>query len=410
MDGPDLSHLLDDASSEKPSRDVLDGIVRRRRRLQARRARTAATLGLVILLAGAGVGIGLSRQGGRTMSALPLQTAKLPSMSKNTSAAVPFLAGPGGAPAGLGWVSAGSGAKYSTNVVSPSPETTQGEQDSGQLQVTSTVSGSGTSLCGMWNCSLYSVNGSIGGVLLHHQFTRTSGGVTVRAFTAVWAVAPIELVPTASGSTSTPAVVPVATGAEPGSSVSTLPARVLPVSCAVTQALVVEVSDAGAVGVITVPLGPSLARPVNVLSDQVVGVAEHSPIAVVVAHTTTQTATVRADFAAGGKDEMTVVDQWAVLVHKLAAAKAGGTGSQGSATPGQATVYALSGTGRVLEQADLPGSGALAMAVAACSGLNGGVRKVSGSSASSSPGSTSSGPTVSPSSRAPATSAKSTGG
>ena len=78
MDGPDLSHLLDDASSEKPSRDVLDGIVRRRRRLQARRARTAATLGLVILLAGAGVGIGLSRQGGRTMSALPLQTAKLP--------------------------------------------------------------------------------------------------------------------------------------------------------------------------------------------------------------------------------------------------------------------------------------------------------------------------------------------
>ena len=45
-------------------------------------------------------------------------------------------------------------------------------------------------------------------------------------------------------------------------------------SCAVTQALVVEVSDAGAVGVITVPLGPSLARPVNVLADQVVGVAE----------------------------------------------------------------------------------------------------------------------------------------
>ena len=120
MDGPDLSHLLDDASSEKPSRDVLDGIVRRRRRLQARRARTAATLGLVILLAGAGVGIGLSRQGGRTMSALPLQTAKLPSMSRNTSAAVPFLAGPGSAPAGLGWVSAGSGAEYSANVVSPS--------------------------------------------------------------------------------------------------------------------------------------------------------------------------------------------------------------------------------------------------------------------------------------------------
>jgi hypothetical protein len=147
-----------------------------------------------------------------------------------------------------------------------------------------------------------------------------------------------------------------------------------------------------------------------VLSDQVVGEAEGSPIAVVVAHTTGQAVAVRADFAGGGKDVMTVVAHWAVLVHEQTTAKAGGTGSQGSATPGQATVYALSGTGRVLEQADLPGSGALAMAVAACSGLNGGVRKVSGSSASSSSGSTSSGPTVSPSSRAPATSAKSTGG
>ena len=107
---------------------------------------------------------------------------------------------------------------------------------------------------------------------------------------------------------------------------------------------------------------------------------------------------------------MTVVDHWAVLVHKLAAAEAGGTGSQGSATPGQATVYALSGTGTVLEQADLPGSGALAMAVAACSGFNGGVHKVPGSSASGSPRSTSSGSTGSPSSRAPATSAKPIGG
>ena len=63
---------------------------------------------------------------------------------------------------------------------------------------------------------------------------------------------------------------------------------------------------------------------------------------------------------------MTVVDQWAVLVHKLATTKAGGTGSQGSASPGQATVYALSGTGTGLEQAELPGSGSLAMAVQAC--------------------------------------------
>ena len=76
-------------------------------------------------------------------------------------------------------------------------------------------------------------------------------------------------------------------------------------SCAVTRALVVEVSDAGAVGVVTVPLGPSLDRPINVLSDQVIGVAERSPIAVVVAHVTAQTVSVRAGFSGGeqGRDD-----------------------------------------------------------------------------------------------------------
>ena len=100
---------------------------------------------------------------------------------------------------------------------------------------------------------------------------------------------------------------------------------------------------------------------------------------------------------------MTVVDGWAVLVHKLATAKAGGTGSQGSATPGQATVYALSGTGSVLEAAYLPGSGSLAMAVTACSGLKGGVLKAPGSSSSGSPGSASSGSSGSSGSSVPTT-------
>jgi hypothetical protein len=193
------------------------------------------------------------------------------------------------------------------------------------------------------------------------------------------------------------------------------------VSCALTQALLVEVSDAGAVGVVTVPLGPSVARPLNELSAQVVGVAEGSPIALVVAHTTGRTAAVRANFGAGGRDEMVVVDQWAVLVHRFTAAKAGGTGSRGSATPGQVAVYALSGTGTVLERADMPGSGATAMAVAACSVLNGGVHKIPVASASGSPGSAGSGvsgsrgsagsgASGSPGSGEPTTSAKPIGG
>jgi hypothetical protein len=147
---------------------------------------------------------------------------------------------------------------------------------------------------------------------------------------------------------------------------------------------VVEVSDSGAVGVVTVPLGPSLAQPIDVLGDQVVGIAERSPIVVVVAHTTGQVVRVRADFSGGGSDVMTVVGRWAVLVHAQATAKVGGTGGQGSATPGRATVYALSGTGSVLERADLPGSGSLAMAVGACSGRDGGASKAVGTSASGS--------------------------
>ncbi|MGD0984143.1 MAG: hypothetical protein ABSA65_10060 [Acidimicrobiales bacterium] len=405
MDGPDLSHLLDEANLERPSREVLEGIVRRRRRLRARRARTAATLGIVIALAGAGVGIGLSRHGGTTTSALPGLPSHPPTMGR-MSAQAPSSASPGSAPEGLGWVNAGSEVGVAATVVTPAAEGTTSTQSSGRLQVTNAFSSSGASLCSVWNCSLYSRNGSIGEAVLHHLFTRTSEGVTVRAFAAVWAVAPLELVPTASAPASTPA----ATGTEPGSSVATPSAQALPTSCAVTQALVVEVSDPGAVGVVTVPLGPALERPIDVLSDQVVGEAEGSPIAVVVAHTTGQAVAVRADFAGGGKDVMTVVAHWAVLVHEQTTAKAGGTGSQGSATPGQATVYALSGTGSVLEQAGLPGSGALAMTVAACTGLNGGAQNVSGSSASGSPGSTGSGGSGSPSSRAPAPTTKPIGG
>jgi hypothetical protein len=248
--------------------------------------------------------------------------------------------------------------------------------------------------------SAYGLYGSLGNAVLAHLFTRSDDGVTVRAFTATWGAAPLEVYPIASGSSTplAPSPTPVITastttttttvGTGPGSSVTTPPTLVPPESCGVKHGLVVEVSDAGAVGVVTVPLGPSLARPIDVLSDEMVGIAEHSPIGVVVAHTSGPTAAVRAEFAGGGLDEMTVVDGWAVLVQELPASSGGGTGRQGTATmAGQAEVYALSTNGTVVEQADLPGSGALAMPVAACLAPNGGVSQAvgSGSTGSSSP-------------------------
>ncbi len=115
---------------------------------------------------------------------------------------------------------------------------------------------------------------------------------------------------------------------------------------------------------------------------------------------------------------MTVVDQWAVLVQQLGAGGLGGTGSQGTETmEGQASVDALSSNGTVLEQADLPGSGALAMPVAACA--ESGVLPVgtpvsggSGSTGSGSTGSVGSGAVgSSPATTVPASSAaKHTGG
>ena len=123
----------------------------------------------------------------------------------------------------------------------------------------------------------------------------------------------------------------------------------------------------------TVPLGPSATRPFDVLADQVIGLREGSPIAVVVVHTTAVASAARAEFAAGGSDKMSVVDGWAVLVRKLAEARSGSSaGSKLSqALLGQATVYALSRSGGVLEDAVLPGTGVLALAVGACRGVGG---------------------------------------
>ena len=448
MDGPDLSHLLEGASSDKPTADVLQGIVRRHRRRQARRARTAASLGLVIALAGLGTGIGLSHQGRTTSAARALtststkgglNSADLPSTTSTTAVPGGSTTSPlpadsklrfGKAPAGLGWVITGFGA------VAPVASATQGAPLTGQLHSTASGSAAVAAACITAGCPAYLPYDALGGATaLKPLFTRTSGGVTVRAFSASWAVAPIELGPIASGSasagsgsmgsgsssgaatgtssSSVPATgtssgsgtgvtaTPPVTGTIPDTTTTTSDTSVpagtdttVPVStpptpeplpsCGVTQALVVEVSDAGAVGVVTVPLGSSLDKPIDVVMDEVVGTAEQSPMVVVVAHTNSPTASVRADFGVGGQDQMDVVDQWAVLVEDLGSSTAGGSGAGSDPELlGQASVSALASDGTVLEQAVLPGSGALAMPVAACVEPAGGVTKPVGAGTSS---------------------------
>jgi hypothetical protein len=174
---------------------------------------------------------------------------------------------------------------------------------------------------------------------------------------------------------------------------------------------VVEVSDAGAVGIVIVPFGPTVQRPINVLSYQLVGVAERSPIEVVVAHTSAQSAAVLAEFSGGGRDEMTVVGRWAVLVHKVrAAAAALGEGGGVTNISGRATVFALSAGGKVLEQAVLPGSDVLAMAVGACLLPTSGVHKQLVSPTGGTLGTTEPGSSVTPKSSKSPTTVQTNGG
>jgi hypothetical protein len=142
--------------------------------------------------------------------------------------------------------------------------------------------------------------------------------------------------------------------------------------------------------VVTVPLGPDTTQPIQVLAEQVLSIDAQSAVALVVTHTSANTSAVMADFTRGGRDQMTVVDGWAVLIDKLpvrggsasgpvstgiggSTSTTGTAGTTGTTAPtaqvtvdAQASVDALSGNGKVLEQAKALGSGTLAMAVQAC--------------------------------------------
>lgn len=120
---------------------------------------------------------------------------------------------------------------------------------------------------------------------LHPLFVRTANAVTVRAFTAQYYA--------------TPAL------------------RVTLQECVPREDLVVEVSDAGAVGAVAVPDLSQSASRVAVAEDEVVGRFEGAPMAVVAVHVGAGIAAVEARFATGASDEMQVVDGWGVLVASL---------------------------------------------------------------------------------------------
>lgn len=91
-------------------------------------------------------------------------------------------------------------------------------------------------------------------------------------------------------------------------------------SCAGTVALVVEVSDAGAIGQVIAPLAPfgalasrADAPTLDVRSATVLGTSENAPMAVIVVQSTPAVASVEASFASGTQVVMAPVQGTAVL-------------------------------------------------------------------------------------------------
>jgi hypothetical protein len=89
-------------------------------------------------------------------------------------------------------------------------------------------------------------------------------------------------------------------------------------ACESTETLVVEVSNPGAIGEVTVErpsaVSSSAAQPFELIDSSVVGVAESSPIEVVTVYVGSNVSSVRASFSDGSMDQLPVQKDWAVLV------------------------------------------------------------------------------------------------
>ena len=328
----ELSHLLD-RSGVLASDATLHSIVARSRHRRERRLKIVTTGAVVVALAAAGVA-GITRATGGassgSKSAAARQGSGFVKVSSRTIAWTEKQRALGAAPQGLRWSTSASSGSSSTKgtarTATPSRATVP------------------ATYCAAAGCS---VSSPVYAVPLTRQFVRTAGDVTVRAFTEALSVSRVEpLLPPKSGVSLKATVVAPAAAAVRRSAPDLTPATgstgssgvsgasgasgvtgasgatgvtITPViSCEPTEALLVEVSNPGAVGEITVSLpgdaAASAAQPFELIDSSVVGVAESSPIEVITVHVAPVVSSVQASFADGSSDEMTVSDGWAVLV------------------------------------------------------------------------------------------------
>ena len=162
------------------------------------------------------------------------------------------------------------------------------------------------------------------------------------------APSPSSTTTTAPNSSTTTTAPNSSTGSGEGSTGTALPAIE---SCEASEALIVEVSNPGAIGEVSVALpgivASSANQPFDLIDSSAVGVAESSPIEVVVVYVSPNVNSVQASFADGSSDQMTVNDGWAVLV------------DDGSA-PLPATLTALDASGNAIGKASVSSDDAIA--------------------------------------------------
>lgn len=339
----ELSHLLDH-SDVPASNATLRSIVARSQRYRERRLKVVTATAIMLALGSASFA-GITGANSGTNAASGSLARNNASTSRNLAvggtAWTKQHRAPGTAPKGLRWSTT---AEANSKAASP----TAGS-------ASSRSSAAAPAFCTVNGCPgyLYSPGGP-----LNRLFIRTVGDVTVRAFTETMTPQPEPLISSsrsATGSTvapsssSTTTTAPnSSTGSGQGSTGTALPVIE---SCDESQALVVEVSNPGAIGEVTVPLPgivvSSAGQPFDLIDSSVVGVAESSPIEVLAVYVSPNVNSVQAGFADGSSDQMTVNDGWAVLV------------DDGSA-PLPATLTAFDASGNVISKATVSSDDAIA--------------------------------------------------
>jgi hypothetical protein len=391
-DLPPLDELLGGDAGPAASTQNLEGVMRRHLR---HRRRWTTGIAAAVLAAGTGGGVVAAEllatsapaavNAPRTTTVSPgvgSTAGPQPSVTGPSANGVDFVPAKISAPSGLDWA-------LSAPALVPATATTA----NGGTSATGGQNGVVPGVCTVTGC--FGDDSLADATHVTRLFDRTVNGIDVRVFQVSYsygrqdlkgvAVPPDEASPPSSGASSSgspPSGAGTASsGAANGSTVTATPS--IAPSCLIGTELVVEVSDQAAVGEFVVPLPGGSPNSVDMASEDVVGVEEGSPMAVLAVKVGAGIDEVRATFGSGQSDAMAVVDGVAVLVAPVPSGLA-------TTSDAAASVVASNASGHVVEHFQLPGTPSLAEPPT-CFAVSPGVAGVApGSTGTASSGTTSS--------------------